>query len=270
MAHLAQAYVHLKPYELTAEGINRLGSSVQESAIEAARNIYRGNVTVDIELEEGSAKLRATVLGVLAFLGSTYMFIGNYKGFIESVELFCEHAKWFGETVSGAFTHQSGAQPKQVFRVERRLQTPGKIKRLTKKLDNLQTTGLNAAQLNEQLEDIRKDIEQIEKDISEEEKHSFHTMLLEFENLHPMKGVPLHLLSPATIPAVIRPQLGWQSSGEQLVSHGLIMTPPAFPRFLKPEPPKEQPLVFRNSVFVPPIDDGDGPEKGKDTQPITT
>ena len=58
MAQLAQVYVHLRPYEINAESINRLGSVAQESVVAAARAIYRGNVTIETELEEGSLRFR--------------------------------------------------------------------------------------------------------------------------------------------------------------------------------------------------------------------
>jgi len=261
MAQLAETYVHLRPYELTAESIHRLGLSAQESAIEAARTIYRGNVTVEIELEEGSAKLRAKLAGALTALNLIYMGVGNYKALFDSLDLLCDHARKFGDMVSDAFTKQASAKPQQVYRVERRLKTPGKIKRLMTTLEGLQEGNLSAAEMNAQLEKIRSEIEQIEKDLSAEEKSGFHTMLLEFESAAPFKGLPHPLTAPSIPRVAIRPEYRAVSVG----AYPIVGYAPQFDGPILQL--KTGPLEFHKSVFVPPIDGGE--EKGKDQgQPI--
>ncbi len=135
MAHLAQTYVHLRPYELNAETIQRLGAAIQESAEVAALEFYRGGVTIDVDLEEGSAKFWITVLGALEIAHIAYGTIADYKGFKESIGEMVQDARSFGDFMIEATKQQSKATDKQVFRTERRLQTPGKIKRVTEKLE---------------------------------------------------------------------------------------------------------------------------------------
>ncbi len=115
MAQLAQAYVHLRPYEIDLETINRLGIASQERAIAAARAIYRGNVTVDVRLEEGSTRFWGTVLGTLGALNIGYGVIANYKGFKDSIIAMSEDAQKFGTVVNEAFTKDAGAQKSQIY-----------------------------------------------------------------------------------------------------------------------------------------------------------
>lgn len=137
MAHLAQTYVHLRPYELNTETIQRLGTAIQESAEVAALKFYRGGVTIDVDLEEGSAKFWITVVGALSAVHVAYGTIADYKGFEESIGEMVQDARSFGNFMIEATKQRSHATDKQVFRTERRLQTPGRIKRVTEKLEKL-------------------------------------------------------------------------------------------------------------------------------------
>ncbi|MDA9533148.1 hypothetical protein [Bradyrhizobium sp. CCBAU 25338] len=269
MAHLAQTYVHLRPYELNAETIQRLGAAIQESAEFAALEFYRGGVTIDVDLEEGSAKFWITVLGALEIAHMAYGTIADYKGFKESIGEMVQDARSFGDFMIEATKQQSKATDKQVFRTERRLQTPGKIKRVTEKLEKLQGAGLNAKQMNEQLEAAIHDIQQIEKDLTEEEQKGFHTLMLHFENLPPLKPAPPAQQEITPSPVAIRPYLESVSPSRALVS-GVALPLRDVPFRLTESGARKEPLALRSSKYVPPIDDDGGPEKGNDIQPITS
>jgi len=71
--------VHLRPYELNAEIVERLGASLQERAVVAARRYYRGGVTVDVHIEEGSAKFWITLGGALSALHIGYGIVADYR-----------------------------------------------------------------------------------------------------------------------------------------------------------------------------------------------
>jgi hypothetical protein len=96
-----------------------------------------------------------------------------------------QDARSFGNFMIEATKQPSHATDRQVFRTERRLQTPGKIKRVTERLENPQGSGLNANHLNEQVNAAIQEVLQIEKDLTEEEKMGFRTLMLNFENLPP-------------------------------------------------------------------------------------
>jgi hypothetical protein len=111
MAELAQTYVHLRPFDLDPEGIGRLGATAREHAVAAAQEIYHGNVTIDIRLEAGSAKLWSTVTGVFTALHISYGIVANYSGFKESITAVCDDARQFGTFVSGHFLRDAAVTP---------------------------------------------------------------------------------------------------------------------------------------------------------------
>lgn len=192
MAEIAQTYVHLRPYELNRERIDRLGYAVQESAVEAARIVYGGGVDIEVELEAGSVKGWITVGGILGALHLGYGAVADYKGFKESIVEMCEDAKKFGMIVSEAFTSKAGVSPESVYRVEKRLKVPGKIKRVFTKMEVLdQVAGsLNKSELIARMAEIEHDLQSIEKELSAEEKVGLYQMALHFENL-PLFKTPL-------------------------------------------------------------------------------
>ena len=256
MAHLAQTYVHLRPYELNAEIVQRLGAAIQESAEAAARRFYRGDVTIDVDIEEGSGRFWATVYGGITALHIGYGVVADYKGFKESVAEIVQDARWFGDYMIDAVTHQAKASDKQLFRTERRLQTPGKLKRVTEKLEKLEHSSLNAEQMNEQLEAITREIEQIEKDLTEEEQKGFHTLLLNFENLPPLKPEPQKPREFGPDLVAIRPQIAGASPSRALVS-GAVLPPRDVGFQLRHPHLRREPLTFRSTVYVPPFKGGD-------------
>jgi hypothetical protein len=160
MAQLAQTYVHLRPYEITQDKLESLGDAAQEIARNAARDVYGGNVTIDVRLEGGSLKVWMTVVGVLSAIHIGYGTVADYKAFKESIGELCNDARKFGFEVCDAFTDTAGASKRQVFRVEKRLTTPGKIKRLIRKLEAIDqmTDKLSKSEMRRQLASIKRDL----------------------------------------------------------------------------------------------------------------
>lgn len=66
--------------------------------------------------------------------------IADYKGFKESIVEICEDAKEFAIDVCGPFVKKAGVPKEDVYRFERRLKTPGKLLRISKRLDKLQNS----------------------------------------------------------------------------------------------------------------------------------
>lgn len=127
VAELAQAYIHLKPYNAPDRKLRQLGRVAERLALKAAVDIYGGGVTVDIELEEGSLRTRLTVMGSIAFL--VYGGIADYGGFKQSAIELCNDAREFAVDVCAPFIQRAGVSRDDVFRFERRLKTPGKLYR---------------------------------------------------------------------------------------------------------------------------------------------
>jgi hypothetical protein len=253
MTELAQTYVHLRPYEIDAERINHLGIATQERAIAAARQFYRGNVTIDVRLEEGSARLWVTVAGVLSALNIGYGAVADYKGFKDSIVAICEDARKFGTFVSGAFSKDAAATLSQIYRIERRLKVPGKIKRIIVKLETLENAKLSETELRVQLAEVQQELRQIEKELSPQEVAGLHQVLLHFENAFPLRELPPSQRRLSLPKVAVRT--------EQPVPLGQELAPYTEPHHLwdvKIDVPGFQTtnLTFHRSVFVPAIGDG--------------
>jgi hypothetical protein len=81
VAQLAETYIHLRPYDVTKPRLGELGEYLQEVAHTAARVIYRGNVSIDVDLEGGSLKVWVTVAGIISGAHVGYGIVADYKGF---------------------------------------------------------------------------------------------------------------------------------------------------------------------------------------------
>lgn len=128
MTQLAQAYIHLKPYTASEQRVRSLGRYAKRVAIRAAAEIYGGDVEIEVQIEEGSLITRVTVAG--SILLGVYGFVANYKGFKEGVVEMCNDAR----DVCGPFITKAGVAKEDVYRFERRLKTPGKLYRFSKRL----------------------------------------------------------------------------------------------------------------------------------------
>jgi hypothetical protein len=181
LVQLAQTYIHLKPYRVSRKRLNSLGKRAEKIAVKAALDVYGGGVTVDVRLEEGSLRTWVSVAGVLTL--SAYGVIADYKGFKESIQEMCKDAREYGLDVCGAFTEAAKAHKGQVYRVERRLKTPGKLNRVLKKIEQLDKAAesMGTDKLQAQLKDVQDELQTISSELTEEERKMMRQALL-FEN----------------------------------------------------------------------------------------
>jgi len=230
MAQLAQAYVHLRRYEADPQTLWRFGEGTKAAAIEAVREIYRGNVCVDIRIDEGSVFLRAGVLGTIAWLS----FIGGYKGFKDTAIEAVHDAKVFSEWISKTFIEEAKPRESQIFRVERRTKTPGKILRLSKRLEELNEVlpRLSKSVREQQLEVVQRQFDEIKKDLTEDEATKLGKAL-RFENIPPLQE---------QLPSDEMPD-------EPRVA---IRHPSQVDLFEDTEAAARQHLIYHDRVFVPP------------------
>jgi hypothetical protein len=130
------------------------------------------------------------VTGVLTALHIGYGIIADYSGFKESITAICEDARRFGTVVSSHFLQDAAVAPSQVYRVERRLKVPGKIKRVIAELERLDNTKLGEGELAEELHSIQQQLAQIEKELSPQEVDGLHQILRHFETTSPLRVHP--------------------------------------------------------------------------------
>jgi hypothetical protein len=123
----------LEALQASPERLRQLGEAAKTAGIQAATEIYGGDVWIDITVEEGSIFLRASVLGALTWLS----FLGGYKGFKESAIEAAHDARAVAQWIAEKFLDEASPNQRQIYRVERRTKTPGKIKRLSKRLEAL-------------------------------------------------------------------------------------------------------------------------------------
>src|SRR3981189_1971371 len=72
MATLAEGYIHLKPYLASRGRLGDIGELGQRAAVEIAKRVYGGNGTLQVKIEEGSAKAWFTVAASLAAAIAAY------------------------------------------------------------------------------------------------------------------------------------------------------------------------------------------------------
>lgn len=187
MARLAQAYVHIRAIELDTRGLERLGVETERAAAEIAERVYGFDVTVDVWIESGSTRTRITVIGLLV---GTYSLVADYKGFKDSIGEMCNDARTFAGDMCGTFIELTKASDRQVYRVERRLMTPGKLDKTIKRLEKLDVLApkMSRRELDRELEDVQREIERIRKDLTNEEVSILNRVLV-FENLPPLVRV---------------------------------------------------------------------------------
>jgi hypothetical protein len=256
MTQLAQAYIHLRPYEISRERLQRLGRSTDRIAYEAALRVYGRTVTVDVTLEEASLKGRVTVLGAL-LVG--YGVIADYKGFKESIGELCKDAREYAVDVCGEIVKEARATKNQVYRTERRLKTPGKLDRLIARLERLNSAGerLSRADYQKELDSIRHEWQLIERDLSQNEV-ALVAKALAFENLPPLTQLPKRVPRKEMPPVAIRSE----REMADLFSQNMV---PLDSKTAKPPGGKQ--LKYHNA-FVVSVDEGEAERtpKGRDDQ----
>lgn len=169
MAHLAEAYIHFRPFSASDRQIQSLGKYAQRVASEVAGEIYGGEVLVHVELEEGSLRTRIAIAGTIAL--GVYGAVANYKGFKESIVAMCEDARDFSVDVCQPFTAKAGVPFKDIYRFERRLKTPGKLYRISKRLEKLErsVSDLSPKDVQKELSNLRGELDSVAEDLTETE-----------------------------------------------------------------------------------------------------
>lgn len=176
MTELAQAYIHLKPYSASPGEIRSLGRYAKRVAVKAAADIYGGEVEIEVQIDEGSLITRITVVG---FLLSAYGIVADHKGFKESVVEMCGDAREFAVDVCAPFIKKAGVPEEDVYRFERRLKTPGKLYRFSKRLEKLEHSvdELSRRDVQKELGNLRTELDSITQHLSPQERQALDPIL---------------------------------------------------------------------------------------------
>jgi hypothetical protein len=186
MAQLAEAYVRLRPYYVSEEQLERLGSATDEFARIGALEFYEQPVEISVGVVEGTLTAKATLLGAVTL----FTVYASIDGAINTTERLCKSANLFGDYVCSAFIKEAGAKPEQVERVERRLKTPGKLRRVLRRIERLDmnATRMSREELQSELHKTRLQLESAMKDLGEAEQEGLKS--LEFKQLPPYPNWP--------------------------------------------------------------------------------
>ena len=125
MAQLAEAYIHLRPFYISAERLEELGRATDEFARAAALRIYSQPIEIEVELIEGTLWGKIKVTGHV-FVAATAVY-ASYGGVQDTTERLCKQANLFGAYVCSSFIKETGVTPQQVARVERRTKNSGQV-----------------------------------------------------------------------------------------------------------------------------------------------
>src|SRR5258708_6117312 len=189
MAQLAEAYIHLRPFYISAERLEELGRATDEFARAAALRIYSQPIEIEVELIEGTLWGKIKVTGQV-FVTTTAVY-ASYAGALDTTERLCKQANLFGDYVCSSFIKEAGVTPQQVARVERRTKTPGKLLRALRRLEQLDKAA--ATMSKEAIEgELHKATAQLSgaiHDLSPEEAKILEKGL-SFKNLPPLTDWP--------------------------------------------------------------------------------
>jgi hypothetical protein len=191
MAQLAEAYIHLKPFYVSAEQLKRLGLATDELARAAALRIYdQQPVAIEVELIEGTLWAKIKVTGAIIF--TVYTGYSSIDGAIATTERLCKKANIFGDYVCSSFIKESGATPDQVVSIQHRLKTPGKLRRVLLRIDRLDKAAshLSKLQLQERLHKAHHELKAAMEDLTVEEASELKNTLKSLPHLPPVAEWP--------------------------------------------------------------------------------
>lgn len=237
MATLAELYVRLDPFEASEEEYVRLGEHIHEAAIGIALRTYGGDVTVEVKITEGSAKIRATIWKTLLVLDIIYGHTADWKSFKEQVVSTYESSTTFLKEMAQEVPKIAHVSPQQVKRVDKRYKASGKLKELADSVDMLRQPTLDGKPSVALLRRIQQLAAEAEKDLTADERNKLASLVA--EEVPDIDELP-PLVSGVSLPA------------------GLIPSPPKLPAppeftTIPPKPKRQRSrVVFRKSTDLPP------------------
>lgn len=176
MAQVAQAYFHFHA-DLPARDLREFGRQIDRAARRAALRNFETTVLINVEIVEGSIIGRITACaGIIGLLTTP---IANYKGVKDSVKEMYSDARSFGSEVADKAIQLAGVSGKQVYRVERRTKTVGKLGRLFNDIERLENSvdDLTPKQMKAELGRINHELQAISRDLDPQERQQLSGVL---------------------------------------------------------------------------------------------
>jgi hypothetical protein len=149
---------------------------------------YEQPVEITVDLVEGTLRAKIALAGKI-FLGAFGLY-ASIDGAINTTERLCKSANLFGNYVCSAFVKEAKAKPEQIERIERRLKTPGKLRRVLKQMERLDinATRMSKDELQSELHKTKLELENAMKDLDEADQKALKN--LEFRRLPPYHNWP--------------------------------------------------------------------------------
>lgn len=152
MAILAETYLHLK-VQVTEESREATQKYLEYIGALATRNRFDWDVNIACDVEDGSLRTWLVVAGLI------YTAITKYGDFREGIDYLVRDARAFSEAIIDKFPTDAEIPQRAIYRCERRLGLPGRIKRLLHDFDKI----AKAVEGNDQTvdKDLEKAINQL-------------------------------------------------------------------------------------------------------------
>jgi hypothetical protein len=176
MARIAQAYFHFHT-RLSEKELRQFGHRVDHAARQAAIRNFKTAVLINVEIEEGSLIGRVTALAALVAIYTGL--ISDYKGVKDGIMEMCKDARSFGLDVCTKAIDLAGISNKQVYRIERRTKTVGKLGRLLTDVERLEKSidDLTPTQMRNELNRLNHELQTIARDLDQKENEALGKVL---------------------------------------------------------------------------------------------
>ena len=156
-------------------------------------------VEITVELVQGTLWAKVKLARRIFFV--VFTGYASIDGAINTTEKLCKSANLFGDYVCSSFIKEAKAKPEQVERVERRLKTPGKLRRVLKQMERLDmnATRMSKDELQSELRKTKLEFENAMKDLDEADQQALKN--LEFRRLPPYRNWPTRddIMEPARL-----------------------------------------------------------------------
>lgn len=224
MVTIAETYIHIK-VDVEKEKLYELKAYLEYIAAVSAKEHFDFEVDIEILIEEGSIK------GWLKAAGWLYAGIAAYGSFRSGIDYLVKDGRGFSDYVIERLHTDTDLPDNSFYRTERRLGTPGRIKRLYPKLDEaselFEVDYINSAQ--EELKTIQPSLSRILRDLDSPEDRQ---MFLETVPKSIIQNLPEPLPEPnkelSVSYAILRKDEIWSRNSETELLEK-YQTPPRLP-----------------------------------------
>jgi len=158
MSTLSQAYLNLT-IDASASEIEAVRTYLAEVGRCIAIEVYGQEIEIEIRIEDGSLKAWVTVVGLI------WVGVASYGSFRTGIDYLVHDGRQFGEMVTSRFIEDAGLQDDKVYRVERRLGIPGRIRRLLVKIEKIENAEYTNPVVRTELEKLRQEVQRIVDDL---------------------------------------------------------------------------------------------------------